>query len=139
MEELKALTKLRKRSDIVIKPADKGSGTVIMDYSWYVDECHRQLNDTKYYQKQSSDLTSKIHERVKEYTTRLHKNDLIDYETFKYLSSNSDPRLIVSTFSLKSTNKATLADPLYPAIATLLNAFPSSSLTTYLFKLFLHT
>ena len=51
MEERKALTKLRKRSDIVIKPADKGSGTVIMDYSWYVDECRRQLNDTKYYQK----------------------------------------------------------------------------------------
>ena len=92
MEERKALTKLRKRSDIVIKPADKGSGTVIMDYSWYVDECRRQLNDTKYYQKQSSDLTSKIHERVKEYTTRLLKNDLIDYETFKYLSSNSDPK-----------------------------------------------
>ena len=92
MEERKALTKLRKRSDIVLKPADKGSGTVIMDYSWYVDEYHRQLNDTKYYQKQSSDLTSKIHERVKEYTTRLHKNDLIDHETFKYLSSNSDPK-----------------------------------------------
>ena len=45
-EERKALTKLRKRSDIVIKPADKGSGTVVMDYSWYVTECHRQLNDT---------------------------------------------------------------------------------------------
>ena len=26
------------------------------------------------------------------YTTRLHRNDLIDYDTFKYLSSNSDPK-----------------------------------------------
>ena len=73
-------------------PADKGSGTVVMDRSWYVNECHRQLNDAKYYKKQSSDLTGKIHERVKEYTSRLHKNNLIDYETFKYLSSNSDPK-----------------------------------------------
>ena len=40
----------------------------------------------------SSHLTGKIHERVKEYTSRLHKNNLIDYETFKYLSSNNDPK-----------------------------------------------
>ena len=65
-KERKALTTLRKRTDIVIKPADKGSGTVIMDYSWYVNECDKQFNDTKYYQKQSSDLTNKVQERVKE-------------------------------------------------------------------------
>ena len=87
-KERKALTTLRKRTDIVIKPADKGSGTVIMDHSWYVNECDRQLNDTKYYQKQSSDLTNKVQERAKEYTTRLHKDNLIDSETLNYLSSN---------------------------------------------------
>ena len=48
-KERKALTTLGKRTDILIKPADKGSGTVIMDHSWYVNECDRQLNDTKYY------------------------------------------------------------------------------------------
>ena len=47
-KERNALTTLRKRTDIVIKPADKGSGTVVMDHSWYVNECDRQLNDTKY-------------------------------------------------------------------------------------------
>ena len=89
---MKALTTLRKRTDIVIKPADNGSGTVIMDNSWYVNECDRQLNDTKYYQNQSSDLTNKVQERVKEYTTRPHKDNLIDYETLKCLSSNSEPK-----------------------------------------------
>ena len=63
-----------------------------MDHSWYVNECHRQLNDTTYYQKQSLDLTNKVKERVKEYTTRLHKDNLIGYETLKYLSSNSEPK-----------------------------------------------
>ena len=38
-KERKALTTLRKRTDIVMKPADKGSGTVIVDHSWYVNEC----------------------------------------------------------------------------------------------------
>ena len=58
-EECTALTKFRKRSDIVIKPAEKGSGTAIMDYSWYINECYSQLNDPNYYQKQSTNLTSK--------------------------------------------------------------------------------
>ena len=91
-EERTALTNLRERSDIVIKPADKGSGTVIMDYSWYINECYRQLNDPNYYQKQSTNLTNKIQERVKEYLNRLHKDDLIDDDTFKYLLSNFDPK-----------------------------------------------
>ena len=60
-----------------------------MDHSWYVNECDRQLTDTKCYQKQSSDLTNKVQERVKEYTTRQHKDNLIDHEALKYLSSNS--------------------------------------------------
>ena len=63
-----------------------------MNHSWYVNECDRQLNDTKHYQKQSSDRTNKVQERVKEYTTRLHKDNLIDSETPKYLSSNSEPK-----------------------------------------------
>jgi len=92
-KERKALTTLRKRTDIVIKPADKSSGTVIMDHSCYVNECDRQLNDTKYYQKQSSDPTNnKVQERVKEYTARLHSDNLIDCETLRYLSSNSEPK-----------------------------------------------
>lgn len=69
-EECTSRTKFRKRSDIVIKPEYKGSGTVIMDYSWYINECYRQLNDTNYYQKQSTNLTNKIQERVKEYLNR---------------------------------------------------------------------
>ena len=56
-QERVANKKLQKRVDIVIKPADNGSGTVIMGYNWYVDECLRQLNDNRYYQKQTKDLT----------------------------------------------------------------------------------
>ena len=48
-QERKAIKQLQKSVDIVIKPADKGSGAVIMDYNWYVNECLRQLNDSKFY------------------------------------------------------------------------------------------
>ena len=69
-EERTALTNLRKHSDIVIKPAHNGSRTVIMNYSWYINESYRQLNDPIYYQKQSTNMTNKIGEHVKEYLLR---------------------------------------------------------------------
>ena len=37
-QEREAIKKLQKQVDIIIKPADKGSRTVIMDYNCYVDE-----------------------------------------------------------------------------------------------------
>jgi len=37
---------LSRRSDIVIKSADKGCGTVVMDREWYIKECLQQLNNT---------------------------------------------------------------------------------------------
>jgi len=41
--ERQAIRKLKQRQDIIIKPADKGSGTVVMDKTWYINECNRQL------------------------------------------------------------------------------------------------
>ena len=37
-DERQALRNLKKRQDMIIKPADKGSGTVVMYKSWYIDE-----------------------------------------------------------------------------------------------------
>ena len=37
--ERDALKQLRRRSDIIIKAGDKGSGTVIMDRDGYINEC----------------------------------------------------------------------------------------------------
>jgi GIY-YIG catalytic domain len=50
-DERQAIIELRDNRDIVIKPADKGSATVIMDKWAYVAEAHRQLNNAKYYRK----------------------------------------------------------------------------------------
>ena len=64
-----------------------------MDYNWYVDECLRQFNDNKYYQKQTKDLTGKIQQRIKEYTSHMYNDKLIDEKTYKYLTSNPNPRV----------------------------------------------
>ena len=48
-EERLALNTLRLRTDIIIKPADKGSAVVVMDRQQYIDEAHRQLNNSTNY------------------------------------------------------------------------------------------
>ena len=83
--ERQALRNLKKRQDIIIKPADKGSGTVVMDRTWYVGECNRQLNDAKFYRKQDGDITNQIIERVTTYVQRMLKDGYIDEQTKQYL------------------------------------------------------
>jgi len=56
----RALHNLKRRHDIVIKSADKGSATVIIDRTWYLDECYRQLNNPTFYEQQDTDFTDTI-------------------------------------------------------------------------------
>ena len=70
--------RLKQRHDIVIKSADKGSATVIMDRKWYLDECYRQLNNPTFYEQQDTDLTDTIQKRVTEYVKRMLNDELID-------------------------------------------------------------
>ena len=51
VDERTALTELKNNTGIIIKPADKGSATVVMDRAAYVAEAHRQLNNATYYKK----------------------------------------------------------------------------------------
>ena len=87
--ERDALRQLKQRHDIIIKSADKGSATVIMDRSWYINECNRQLNNPTFYdQKQEKDKTAIIQKSVAEYVKRMFNNKLIDQKTKQYLVQN---------------------------------------------------
>ena len=78
IDERQALRNLKKRQDIIIKPADKGSGTVVMDKSWYIDECNRQLNYAKFYRQLDGDITDTIQQRVTVYIERLFNDGYVD-------------------------------------------------------------
>ena len=49
--EKEALSKLASNRNIIIKPADKGSGTVILNKNDYIFEANRQLSDCNFYQR----------------------------------------------------------------------------------------
>ena len=61
--ERQALNTLKNRTDIVIKPADKGGALVIMDSKDYFPEGMRRLNDRNYYQKLNRNPTEE-HENL---------------------------------------------------------------------------
>ncbi|KAL9972935.1 hypothetical protein ACROYT_G019335 [Oculina patagonica] len=89
--ERHACKSLGRRSDIVIKSADKGSGTVVMDRDWYINECLRQLNDTKFYKPLDNDVTNDVQKRVRKYTKRMNRDKIISDETKRYLIQ-TDPK-----------------------------------------------
>ena len=58
-----ALKRLSNNKDIIIKPADKGEATVILNTGDYITEAMRQLNNEEYYKRVEEDLTSQ-HEQL---------------------------------------------------------------------------
>lgn len=65
-EELKAVETLRKRTDITIKPADKGGAIVVMNTADYIEEALRQLNDRTFYRRLDADPTKDFKRILKE-------------------------------------------------------------------------
>ena len=85
MGEKRAMNELKNNPNIILKKADKGSSVVILSREEYLEEGYRQLSDTKFYQKQSEDLTH-IHNKKVEMLAKsmLDKNE-INSNTYKYM------------------------------------------------------
>ena len=72
-----ALHSLKKREDIVIKPADKGSAVVVMDRDHYVSGAERQLNDSTFYKALDHDPTHEFAEKVAAAISEMQTGDHI--------------------------------------------------------------
>lgn len=64
--ERSALKSLSRRTDVVVKPADKGGAVVAWDKNLYLTEAQRQLSDPTYYQPLSKDITKDNAEKVEQ-------------------------------------------------------------------------
>ena len=90
--EIKALRNIRKNPNIVIKPADKGSATVIMDKQNYINEGMRQLNNNQYYKKIENPIYPETCLKVNEILYDLLRNKEISEKQFNYLKAPMEPR-----------------------------------------------
>ena len=85
---MKVHNNLRKRTDIVIKQADKGGSTVILNRTDYVKEGTRQLADTSFYQRLTSDQTEPNNLRINSTLNSMLTRDEITPSLYKKLCTN---------------------------------------------------
>ena len=90
--EFQSLKNIRQNPHIIIKPADKGSATVIMDKENYINEGYRQLNDERYYKKIQEPIYMETSLKVNEILLDLLSKKYITPKQFQYLKSPPEPR-----------------------------------------------
>ena len=86
MSLIKPRRNLRQRTDIVIKPADKGSAVVVLSKEDYLKEADWQLNNQDYYQKLDVDPTHQYVSEVKSYINSMFTRGQIDKQTKIFLT-----------------------------------------------------
>ena len=80
-----ALKRLSINKDIIIKPADKGGATVILNTGNYITKAMRQLNNEEYYKRGEEDLTSQHEQLINQCVSDLINNGDLDMDTGQLL------------------------------------------------------
>lgn len=87
-----AIETLKKEQSIVIRKADKGSATVIMDKSDYIWEVERQLANRKHYQALDEAIYPKTSKEITRIVHRLVNGKFITKKQAAYLGPPDNPR-----------------------------------------------
>ena len=85
-EEWQTLNSPRKCTDIIIKPADKGSAVIVMDHQKYIDEAMRQLNDRRNYRLLDSDPTETFSQQIQCTLDDMHAREVLTDKAYEFLS-----------------------------------------------------
>jgi hypothetical protein len=83
--ERNAIDSLLKDNSIVIRPADKGSGIVIMDTDQYMERLDRELSQDDTYQQTDGNAFKIAEKKVRNVANEMYKSGLINKELKNYL------------------------------------------------------
>ena len=90
--ERKALLELQRNRDIIIKPADKGNATIIMDKKQYIWEGQRQLAVKEHYCTLEEPIYPQTRIMVEEILNEMYDKKIISGAQMKYLLGENPPR-----------------------------------------------
>ena len=79
------LKRLSNNKDIIIKPADKGGATIILNTGDYITEAMRQLSNEEYYKRVEEDLTSQHEQLINQLISDLINDGDLDMDTGQLL------------------------------------------------------
>ena len=83
--EQKALSSLRRRTDVVIKPDDKGSATVVMSKDDYLTRVMHHLDNIQLYEKWTDNPTEHFSEEITSLLEKMKEKRVLEKETFCFL------------------------------------------------------
>lgn len=83
--EDKAMRELLHDHSIIIRPADKGSGIVVMDTNKYVDQLESEMINSASYDEVKEDRSKQITNKIKKLVNSMHKKGPITSELRHYL------------------------------------------------------
>jgi len=84
-KESKALQSLLNDSSIIIRPADKGSGVVVVNTEDYIKNLEKEMNECDSYEKNNGKCKHEASRAVKKVANKLYRDGLIDQELKDYL------------------------------------------------------
>jgi predicted lactoylglutathione lyase len=84
-KQQEALKKLREKSDLVIKPADKGGSIVLMDRVDYETAINKMMEDQKFYSEVKEDLNPGFQEEVKKVVKEMTKSGAVSPKEAEHL------------------------------------------------------
>lgn len=79
------LKKLSDNNDLIIRPADKGGGIVIQEFTDYEMEAQRILNDNEYYTETHSNPFPDLNKRITDLIVSAHENKYINKKEKNFL------------------------------------------------------
>ena len=86
LDEINAFTDLKNDPNIVIKPADKGGATVVLNRQDYINEALRQLSNTNHYELSSQQEFEKSAVEIKNFLSNYVKNGHLPPYTHLHLT-----------------------------------------------------
>jgi hypothetical protein len=97
-----AITRLKSLKDIIVKPADKNMGMVVLDKSWYEAECARLLGDPQVYAEvPGATIPQLIQSLRRQLTHLLHTwQHALPPDVYKYLMAGTSQEVQVPAFYL---------------------------------------
>ena len=125
VEEIKAmkeLIELEKKCTIVVKPCDKGSGIIVINFDDYITVCkdhlRKELNSKPYYEKVEQDVLKIAKTKIKSILEEAHDNEIISKEEFTAMNPESKkPGKFYATFKVHKPHKENELPPLRPIVS----------------------
>lgn len=105
----KALKRLQKNKDLIVKPADKGGNIVVQDTKQYRNMCLKILTNTNWYGQSSPLTASRAHEALTRIIMEAFEDDFIDGYTKNYLIKKH-PKIPVF-YALPKVHKGVIPPP----------------------------